>query len=107
MKKDEQTTQKTSRDRLSEWRKQNPKATLTEIELSVEKELAKLRAEWVTGVVKERPTSEAEPCPNCQRKMVRNGRKKRELQGKDGTVLKIERDQMKCQGCGLIFFPSG
>ncbi len=96
-----------SGQRLTNWRQNNPKATLTEIELSVEAELSILRKRLVTDLLQQ--TSEREPtiCPNCKQQMVKNGRFGRELQGKEGTTIKVERAQMKCQQCGMTFFPSG
>ena len=106
-KKEVEKTEKVSPDKLMNWRTQNPNATLTEKELEVEKELAKLREQWVTELVHECEPEAEVRCPNCGQKAVKNGQMKRELRGKEGTIIKLERTQCKCQKCGLTFFPSG
>lgn len=96
-------------DKLKTWRQANPKATLTEIEEAVEAELAKLRNEWVAELAEagEERETEAPPCPQCGQAMVRNGRRKRRLQSKEGQTLQIERQQWRCLGCGTTLFPPG
>lgn len=106
-KKETDNTEKRSLDKLSKWSQENPNATLTEIELAVEKELAKLREQWVTELAQENDAEEEVACPNCGQRMVKNGKMKREVRGKEGTVIQLKRTQCKCQKCGLTFFPSG
>ena len=96
-------------DKLNQWRQANPQATLTEIEEAVEAELAKIRNEWVTTLaqVSEESEQDAPLCPECGREMVKNGRRKRQLKGKEGQTIELERQQWRCLGCGATLFPPG
>lgn len=95
--------------KLKAWRQANPRATLTEIEEAVEAELAKIRKELVTALAEAGEESEgaAPHCPQCGEAMVRNGRRKRRLQSKEGQTLQLERQQWRCLGCGTTLFPPG
>lgn len=94
---------------IRQWRDVNPRATLTEIEEAVEKELAELREAVVESLVQEREESEQGTplCPHCQSKMVKNGKKKRRLKTKEGKSITLERQQMRCLTCGMTLFPPG
>jgi len=94
---------------IRQWRDAHPKATLTEIEVAVEKELAELREALVTSLAQEGEAAgrEAALCPHCQTSMVKNGKKKRRLQTKAGKTIKLERQQMRCLRCGMTLFPPG
>jgi len=96
-------------EKMSQWRRANPQATLTEIEEAVEAELAQLRRQLVEGMVKEEAVGgQEEPeCPNCGQAMVRNGRRKRQLHSKEGQTIELERQQWRCLGCGATLFPPG
>lgn len=94
---------------IRQWRDANPKATLTEIEEAVEKELAELREVIVTSLAQEEEEMEREAplCPHCQTKMVKNGKKKRRLKTKEGKTITLDRQQMRCPHCGMTIFPPG
>ena len=96
---------------IKQWRDAHPRATLTEIEEAVEKELAELREAVVESLVQEGEDSareqEAPLCPHCQSKMVKNGKKKRRLKTKEGKTITLERQQMRCLTCGMTLFPPG
>jgi YgiT-type zinc finger domain-containing protein len=95
--------------KMSQWQKANPHATLTEMEEAVETELAKLRKQLVEEMVrdKEAASQEAPDCPQCGQKMVKNGRRQRELKGKEGQTIVLERQQWRCLACGATLFPPG
>ena len=95
--------------KMSHWQKANPHATLTEIEEAVEAELAQLRKQLVEEMVqeKEAASQEAPDCPQCGQKMVKNGRRQRELKGKEGETIELERQQWRCPSCGATLFPPG
>ena len=95
--------------KMRQWREANPKATLTEIEEAVEAELAQLRKQLVEAMVQENATGlTAEPdCPQCGRKMVKNGRRQRKLKGKEGQTIQLDRQQWRCLSCGATLFPPG
>ena len=94
---------------IKRWRQEHPKATLTEIEEAVERELAKLREAIVAGLAQEgeEEGGEATLCPNCQREMVKNGKKARSLKTKEGKTITLKRQQMRCLECGMTIFPPG
>ena len=95
--------------KMSQWRQANPNATLTEIEAAVEAELAELRRQLVQEMVQEE--ADAQPdvpdCPQCGQAMVKNGRRKRKLQTKEGQTIQLERQQWRCLECGTTLFPPG
>ena len=95
--------------KIAAWEKENPKATLTEIEEAVDQELAKLREQLVNEIaqMKEAGTQSKVACPNCGTQMVKNGKKKRELTMKGDKQVTIERQQMRCLECGMTLFPPG
>lgn len=95
--------------KMSQWQKANPHATLTDMEEAVEVELAELRRQLVEGMVqeKEATSQEVPDCPQCGQKMVKNGRRQRELKGKEGQTIALERQQWRCLACGATLFPPG
>jgi transposase-like protein len=95
--------------KMSQWQKANPDATLTEMEEAVEAELAQLRKQLVEEMVweKEVASQEAADCPQCGQEMVKNGRRQRELKGKEGQTLQLDRQQWRCLACGATLFPPG
>ena len=97
------------RQKMSEWRRANPEATLTEIELMVEAELARVRQELVAEMVQEVVTAPvAVPdCPECGAAMVKNGQRQRQLQSKEGQTIQLKRQQWRCLACGTTLFPPG
>jgi YgiT-type zinc finger domain-containing protein len=108
----EPTFEKLSHDvatKLEAWSRDNPKATLTEIKIAVDQELAKLRRAIVEGVAQQRAAAEQTiyECPQCGTEMVRNGRKKRRLKAKGGQAIELERQQRRCLHCGMTLFPPG
>ena len=96
-------------EKMRQWRKEHPKATLTEIEEAVDKEWAQLRQEIVKELAQGASTEEEAllKCPQCSELMVKNGKKKRKLTMKGGKQVTIERQQMRCLGCGMTLFPPG
>lgn len=93
--------------KMSQWRRANPQATLTEIEEAVEAELAQLRKQLVEEMVREEATGgqEVPACPQCDQKMVRNGRRRRKLKSKEGQTIQLDRQQWRCLSCGTTLFP--
>lgn len=92
---------------IREWQEANPQATLTEMERAIDEELEKLRRQIITGLVKERESQEdgKTACPNCERNMGKNGKRKRRLKTKGGEEIEYERQQMRCFHCGMTLFP--
>lgn len=105
--KDEQSDE--LMQKMSRWQEENPQATLTEMEEAVEAELAKVRKQLVEEMVrkKEAATQEVPDCPQCGARMLKNGRRKRKLKGKEGQTVELDRQQWRCLSCGTTFFPPG
>ena len=93
--------------KMRQWRQANPKATLTEIEETVEAELALLRKQLVEEMIQEKAMGpQEEPaCPQCGQQMVKNGRRQRKLKGKEGQTIQLDRQQWRCLSCGATLFP--
>lgn len=96
-------------EKVHAWSQANPQATLTEIEKAVEKELATVRRSVVERIAQTREVGESkrQACPGCGSQMVKNGRKKRKLKTKEGQVIELERQQLRCLQCGMTLFPPG
>lgn len=97
------------------WRGKHKKATLTEIEDTVDSELARMRAQMIEDLALESPTAdltsvpeeERPPCPQCGRPLVANGRQRRELVTAYEQGVVLERSKGYCRHCQRSFFPSG
>jgi len=97
------------------WRQQHKKATLTEIEDTVDAELARMRAQMIQDLAlvsesadlrrlsrEERPT-----CPQCGRPLAANGRQQRDVTTDHEQRIALERSKGYCRHCKLGFFPPG
>lgn len=95
--------------RMKQWNRENPKATLTEMEEAVDQELSRLRGKLIEEMTGERVEEihDKVKCPNCGLEMVKNGWKRRELRSKGGETVVINRRQMRCLECGMTLFPPG
>jgi phosphotransacetylase len=95
--------------KMSQWQKTNPHATLTEMEEAVEAELAQLRKQLVEEMVREKEAAsqEAPDCAQCGEQMVKNGQRQRELKGKEGQTIRLDRQQWRCLSCEATLFPPG
>ena len=96
-------------EKMQAWSRANPKATLTEIEIAVDSELAKLRRTIVENIAQTREAVEqiSHECPQCGSQMVKNGKKTRKLKAKEGQAIELERQQRRCLNCGMTLFPPG
>lgn len=95
--------------KIEQWERENPEATLTEIEEAVDAELAGLRKTLIERASNREKggTLEKVKCPQCGQGMMKNGQKKRELKSKGGEKITIEREQVRCHHCGMTLFPPG
>jgi len=95
--------------KMRQWQRTNPHATLTEIEEAVEAELAQLRKQLVEEMVREKEAASQElpDCRQCGQKMVKNGQRQRELKGKEGQTIQLDRQHWRCLSCGATLFPPG
>lgn len=97
------------------WRRQHKKATLTDIENTVDGELARMRAQMIQDLAMASGTAdfrsmakeERPQCPQCGRPLVANGRQKRKLTTDHEQGVELKRSKGYCRHCKLSFFPSG
>ena len=97
------------------WRRKHKRATLTEIEDTVDSEFARMRAQMIqdlalaseTADLRSIPKEERPKCPNCGQPLAANGRQSRELITDHEQGVKLERSKGYCQQCKLSFSPSG
>lgn len=98
---------------MGEWREQNPKATLREIEKALDERITKLRAkvlEEAAQLSEMRTWTEGENvpvCPDCKKALEFRVKGKRELQTQGGHSIELEREYGICPKCGQGFFPPG
>jgi len=94
---------------LSAWRKAHPYATLSEIEVEMDKRLNHLRAQMLADLAGEEVLREEEAmaCPKCGEQMRRRGKKKRRLQVQGGEEIELERHYAVCPDCDKGLFPPG
>ena len=117
MKKEEkwQETFRLTSETVNQWRKKHPKATFSEIENSVDEEIAKIRADMIQDLIKEselqdfkRLSQEKRPkCPVCGQTLASNGRQSRELVTSHEQVIEVERSKGYCKRCRVSYFPPG
>lgn len=100
---------------ISDWRVQHPRATLTEIENTVDEELAKVRAAMIQELalesaltdIKRLPVEERPKCPQCGRPLVSNGKQERRLTTTYEQGVELERSKGYCKSCRASYFPPG
>ena len=98
---------------LDGWREAHPHATLREIELAVDEELATLRAELVSDLAQRSPlrdiaalpVDERPRCEQCQTPLVPRGRRRRTLKGPGDQQVSLDRSYAVCPRCDLGLFP--
>ena len=98
---------------MAEWRQEHPKATLRQIELAMDEQLARVRARMIEDVVATSAAQdwqgvpEAHPpkCPECGAPLKPHGKKTRKLQTVGDEALQIERTYGVCPACGAGLFP--
>ncbi|MDI6769232.1 MAG: hypothetical protein QMD04_06100 [Anaerolineales bacterium] len=98
---------------MMSWREEHPKASLGEIEKTLDGHIMKLRAQMLEDAaqlseMREWSQSAAVPiCPDCKAALEFRIKGKRELQTQGGYSIRLERDYGICPSCGQGFFPPG
>ena len=100
---------------VSEWRGQHKRASFTEIEEALDKQLSEVRAQLLQDLVEssasadirgqakeDRPT-----CPECGEALLANGQHTREVTTTHEQRVQLTRSYGRCPVCGCGFFPSG
>ena len=103
------------RKAVQEWRDENPTATVTEIENTVDNELSVARVELIEEMalqarsrdLREIPLTERPKCRECGRPVVANGKQSRTLTTNHDKRIQLERSKAYCKHCEVSFFPSG
>jgi uncharacterized protein with PIN domain len=98
---------------ISDWRSQHPRASLTDIENTVDEELAKVRAAMIQELalesamtdIKQLPAEERPKCPKCGRPLVSNGKQKRKITTTYDQSVELERSKGYCSHCRVSYFP--
>ena len=98
---------------MKDWRLAHPTATFREIEDAVHARMNRMEAQilqetaqasrktdWSNEPKEQRPT-----CPNCGTALQPRGKRKRELQGRGGEAVHLERTYGTCPSCGMGLFP--
>ena len=102
-------------DTVSKWREKHPRATFTDIENSVDEQLARVRTAMIQDLaleseltdLKKLPPEARPQCPGCGRPLVANGKQSRQLITNHEQSVKLERSKGYCRRCQISFFPPG
>lgn len=102
-------------EEISEWRASHRRASLTDIENTVDGQLAKVRAEMIQELALESALTdfkrlapgERPPCPVCGGPLAANGKQKRQLTTTHEQKVELERSKGYCRQCGVSYFPPG
>ena len=97
------------------WRRKHKKATLTEIEDTVDAELARMRAQMIQDLalaselanLTDMPSGERPKCPQCGEPLSANGKQKRQLVTEHEEAINLTRSKGVCPQCGASSFPPG
>ena len=100
---------------MKEWRLKHPRATLCEIESTLDERLGKMRARMLAdtalaSAATEMTRSEGGEgwrCPACGKELEMRGKQERLLTSQYNQSLRIERRYGVCPQCEAGFFPSG
>ncbi len=97
-----------------EWRREHPRATLTETERALDERWTKTRARMLTDVAQASASAdfggagaERPGCPTCKVPLQARGKHHRRLRTQGGQEIPLARDYGECPRCGGAFFPSG
>ena len=97
------------------WRRTHRKATLTEIEDTIDSELARMRAQMIQDLalassladLNDLPAEERPKCPECGEPLSANGKQKRQLVTEHEEAINLTRSKSVCPQCGASSFPPG
>lgn len=100
---------------LSQWREEHPRARFTEIEATVDEEMARVRARLLQDLAlksasrewRGREAAGRPKCPVCGEALQSNGEHKRHLTTDHEQVVELRRSNGRCPECGTTLFPPG
>jgi RNase P subunit RPR2 len=98
---------------MADWRVQHPRATLREIEATLDERLDRLRARMLSDAARASDATdwrdappEARPvCPDCGTPLVARSQQTRRLQSQGPDLIELDRTQGTCPACGASLFP--
>ena len=89
-----------------QWRHAHPTATLTELEVELDRRLRAGRARLLGDVAGSAHPAPA-VCPDCGATLVANGHYPRQVVTQADEVLRLDRPYLRCPACGAGLFPPG
>ena len=100
---------------MTQWRKEHPKATWTEIEAAVDEQINQVRAQLLQDMMQmgeteewsQKPEEERPRCARCDKPLWARGEQTRFLQTNGGEAIQLTRTYGTCPQCGVGFFPPG
>jgi YgiT-type zinc finger domain-containing protein len=92
---------------LQHWRQAHPRATLREIELEVDRQLAAVRTGLVEQIAHQGPDLPRPSCPTCGETMHRVGVRHRTVLTAQDETLRLHGTGYRCPACGAGLFPPG
>jgi hypothetical protein len=100
---------------MAAWRREHPRATLTEIEAAARERMRPVEAKMIADAAQTSPAADlaAMPrsrrprCEQCGGALISRGKQERVLQAESGERLRLRRSYGVCEQCGLESFPPG
>ncbi len=97
-----------ARAAVQAWRAVHPRATLTDIEGEVDRQLAVARARLIEAAVVAGSVAATRPaCPDCGGAMTWDGERTRHLTTTHDEAIALTRRYARCPRCGTGLFPPG
>ena len=100
---------------IKDWRTQHPRATFTEIEEELDRELSRLRTRLLEDVAlasaaaggSAMPETSEAGCPACGGQLVARGQATRAVTVTHNQTVTLPRQYLVCASCGTGVFPPG
>jgi uncharacterized protein with PIN domain len=96
---------------MIQWRRDHPKATLKEIELTLNAQMAALQAKMLeqlalaSAATASNSTADPPLCPNCGGAVQKRGKQTRQVITSHDQTVELERTYLYCPSCQSGFFP--
>ena len=113
--RDWQTLFEEVEEKMKDWRKSHPRATFTEIETAVDKEMARARAQMLEDLALDSKSTDwrgqekddRPKCVVCGTALHANGEHTRRLVTEHEQIVELSRHHGRCPECGASYFPPG